>query len=42
MFAAALAGGAIGGAIASRIPAAVLKWTIVVASGIVAILYLVK
>jgi uncharacterized membrane protein YfcA len=42
MFAAALAGGALGGAIASRIPAAVLKWTIVVLSGIVAILYLVK
>ncbi|HEX7843292.1 MAG TPA: sulfite exporter TauE/SafE family protein [Kofleriaceae bacterium] len=42
MFAASLAGGAIGGAIASRIPAAVLKWAIVVASVIVAIVYLVK
>jgi uncharacterized membrane protein YfcA len=42
MFAASLAGGALGGAIASRIPAAVLKWTIVVAAVIVGILYLVR
>jgi uncharacterized membrane protein YfcA len=42
MLVGSLAGGALGGAIASRIPAAVLKWTIVVAAGVVAIIYLVK
>jgi hypothetical protein len=42
MLAASLAGGALGGMIASRIPAAVLRWTVVTLALIVAILYLVK
>lgn len=42
MLAASLAGGALGGMIASRIPAAVLRWTVVTLAMIVAILYLVK
>jgi uncharacterized membrane protein YfcA len=42
MFAASLAGGALGGMIASRIPPAVLRWLIVVLAVIVAIAYLVR
>jgi len=42
MFAASLAGGALGGAIASRIPPAVLRWTVVTLAVIVAIVYLAR
>ena len=42
MFAASLAGGALGGMVASRIPPAVLRWTVVVLAVVVAIVYLVK
>ncbi len=42
MFAASLVGGAVGGTIASRIPPAVLRWTVVVLAVVVAIIYLVK
>jgi uncharacterized protein len=39
MLAAALAGGVVGGAIASRIPAALLRWVVVVLATVVAIIY---
>jgi uncharacterized membrane protein YfcA len=42
MFVASLAGGAIGGVIASRIPPAVLRWTVVALAVIVASVYLVR
>jgi len=42
MFAGSLAGGALGGLVASRIPPAVLRWTIVALAIVVAIIYLVK
>jgi uncharacterized membrane protein YfcA len=42
MFVASLAGGAIGGAFASRIPPAVLRWSVVVAATAMAIMYLVR
>ncbi len=42
MFACSLAGGALGGVIASRIPAAVLRWTVVTLAVIVAMIYLVR
>lgn len=42
MAGAALAGGAIGGAFASRIPARVLRWAIVVIGVIVAIVYFIR
>jgi uncharacterized membrane protein YfcA len=42
MFAASLAGGALGGAFASRIPPGVLRWTVVVLAVVVAIVYLVR
>ncbi|HSS01645.1 MAG TPA: sulfite exporter TauE/SafE family protein [Kofleriaceae bacterium] len=42
MFAASLAGGALGGAVASRIPPAVLRWVIVVLAVIVASIYLLR
>jgi len=38
----ALAGGAIGGAIASRVPARVLKWTVVTGGTILGLVYLVR
>ncbi len=42
MLAASLVGGAIGGAIASRIPVAVLRWTVVTLATVVAAIYLWK
>jgi uncharacterized membrane protein YfcA len=42
MFAASLAGGAIGGALASRIPPGVLRWTVIALATAVAIVYLVR
>jgi uncharacterized membrane protein YfcA len=42
MFAASAAGGALGGLVASRIPPAVLRWTVVALAVVVAIVYLVK
>ncbi|HET9624516.1 MAG TPA: sulfite exporter TauE/SafE family protein [Kofleriaceae bacterium] len=42
MFVAALVGGALGGLLASRIPAGVLRWTMVVLAVIVGVIYLVK
>jgi hypothetical protein len=42
MMACALVGGSIGGAIASRVPAAVLKWTVVTAGVVLAAVYFVK
>jgi uncharacterized membrane protein YfcA len=42
MFAASLAGGALGGVFASRIPPGVLRWTVVALSVVVAIVYLVR
>jgi len=39
---AALAGGVIGGAIASRVPAAVLRWTVVAIGLVVAAVYFAK
>jgi uncharacterized membrane protein YfcA len=42
MFAASLAGGALGGTVASRIPPATLRWTVVVLATAVAVIYLVK
>jgi uncharacterized membrane protein YfcA len=42
MFVAALAGGALGGMLASRIPPAVLRWTVVALALVVGVIYLVK
>jgi uncharacterized membrane protein YfcA len=42
MFVAALAGGTLGGLLASRIPPAVLRWTVVTLALIVGVIYLVK
>lgn len=42
MLAASLAGGALGGAVASRIPPAVLRWVIVVLAVLVASIYLLR
>lgn len=42
MFVASLAGGAIGGAFASKIPPAVLRWSVVAAATVVATIYLVR
>lgn len=42
MFAGSLAGGALGGLFASRIPPGVLRWTVVVLAVVVAIIYLTK
>jgi uncharacterized membrane protein YfcA len=42
MFAASLVGGAVGGSFASRIPPAVLRWTVVVLATAVGIIYLVR
>ena len=42
MLVAALAGGVVGGAIAARIPPAVLRWTVVVVAVVVAVAYWVK
>jgi len=42
MFVASLAGGTIGGTFASKIPPAVLRWSVVVAATIVSIIYLVR
>jgi uncharacterized membrane protein YfcA len=42
MFMASLAGGAIGGTLASRIPPAVLRWTVVVLATVVAAIYLFR
>jgi len=42
MFAGSLAGGALGGTLASRIPPDVLRWTVVVLAFVVAVIYFVK
>jgi len=42
MFAASLAGGTIGGAFASKIPPAVLRWSVVAAATVVGAIYLVR
>jgi uncharacterized membrane protein YfcA len=42
MFACSLAGGALGGAIASKIPSGVLRWTVITLAVAVSIVYLVK
>jgi uncharacterized membrane protein YfcA len=42
MLAASLVGGTLGGAVASRIPPAVLRWVIVVLAVVVATLYLAR
>jgi uncharacterized membrane protein YfcA len=42
MFVGSLAGGALGGLVASRIPPGVLRWTVVVLAVAVGIIYLVK
>jgi len=42
MFAGSLAGGSLGGLIASRIPPGVLRWTVVTLAVVVAIIYLAK
>jgi uncharacterized membrane protein YfcA len=42
MFAGSLAGGALGGTLASRIPPDVLRWTVVVLALVVAVVYFVK
>jgi uncharacterized membrane protein YfcA len=42
MFAASLAGGTLGGTIASRIPPAILRWTVVTLALIVGVVYLVR
>jgi uncharacterized membrane protein YfcA len=42
MFAGSLAGGALGGLFASRIPPGVLRWTVVVLAVVVAVIYLAK
>jgi uncharacterized membrane protein YfcA len=42
MFASAMAGGWIGGAIATRIPPAVLRWTVVTIGVVIAIIYFVR
>jgi uncharacterized membrane protein YfcA len=42
MAATSLAGGAFGGALASRIPSSVLRWTVVAGSLVLAIVYLAR
>ena len=42
MLAASLAGGALGGMVASRIPPAVLRWTVVTLAVVVAAIYLIR